>query len=1259
MADPNTLRDILQGYNSFQAQLGLTPGAAGGHGPTMMQAPPIRHPGEVSIEATTRMSQQMQAGIQAAQQIRMIPPMNAMAFMPPGGPGGGTPASNAFAAQYQQSAQQIASRYQDPFRAQQMAQQMGQPGFTMMPSPTMMTAPSMGVFRPGFDPAPPMMSARTPPMIQTPFTPQLPRPMFQTGAQLMHSQNQAGATDMFAGTMAAIPTAARGLTGMMGAGIGAMVGHRFGGGIGALGGLLAGGMAGFGPIGGGMESLANQAISPAIERRAFGLQMQNISRNFAVTGSDLDLGGRGLSTSAAISTTNMMRRSVDKGQTSGFNMRDMMGITSSAGDMGMMDMAQNSEQIVTQAKNIARGLSAFMRLANEPDVRRAMQQMAQMRSMGLTIPESTASMQNAQQFARMAGTTVANLSQSAGMPGAMTFAQQGMTAGLGYNVGMGAGAMARQAVASGAFSVGDLAMAGGTRGVQQQLTEAAASTLGVNFPILSMLTRGKNGQLSIDPDKARRIASGSVSLTEQASMAQGNIEQLGGARVISELSTQMDRLRDQVGKQLGAQGTLLFAISQGKAMQQTLGGGISFGGALRAMGMNSQQARTIEQIAKSPEFWQSQIQQTDRQIGEARQGEAAARQRDQDYTSFSGYAGRAAKSLARPFTQMAEYARGAYDSVSQWFSDRAQSEAAAARGGEYMRTDSRLLAPSKAANREVERYKRSAGFMRDLNRMGTEQGRADRYGGWAGAAGTAWNIGTSVAFPLMSVAGGMLGLGSDAPGQSLAVQAMRAKGGVIGTLAGILPSVANAAAYLGDLTGARSTDDVGEARDAASLAGSLRAGVNMSTATDKRLKGEMESTYQAYRRRFGKGKGPESFAAAKSIMADAISDAMRSNTSVWGDKATGMAEAKKVAIAALVKKGYDPGVVERMVNNHASQGLMASVMKQVEQGADPVVKANLAKIKDAAGFTGLEAAKNAKAYQEKLVQFQEDTETAAGIEDISKAAKTAYKDLALTTGADEMIALQALTLERSGNKEDKERAKKLREGLEASGKDYQALRDAAAARKPLTKDQKTAVLASGRRSAELGTHEDRVGAADFFKDRSRAAIGAGQISRGAAKAASDYGIDAFGGFAAGDATSKGGGTAQEKFVAMAKKIADDQIDNIKNTKLREAVKKARGATGGDVAAAGAEGIAALAALDPVDKKNVLGGKGVGGTKEQREQEKLDQISKLATSFTGDAQVDFARAVPAFATASSEFLKAVGEMNKNNERKSLIDKMFRG
>jgi hypothetical protein len=1232
----NTLRDILQGFNTFQQQLGLMPGVQRTQGIQPLSTPPIKHPGEISQAASIQLMQSSQALRQAT----------TVAFMPPGGLGGGTAAGGAFAQQYQQRMGQIEAGYQDPFQAQQMAQQMGQPGFMTLPSPVFMTPPSMGAFRPGFQPPPPIMAARTPPMMQTPFTPQLPAPMFQTPMQMQQAQQQMQANESFAGAMAGIPLGARALMG----GAGMALGARFGGGLGAV----AGGLLGFGPAGGLAAQGTSAMLQPAVERRAFGLQMQDISRNFVVSGPELAQGGRGLSMQAGIQTSNMMRRAVDRDQTAGFNMRDMMGITSMAGDMGMMDMAQNSEQIVSQAKNVARGLSAFMRLANEPDVRRAMQQMSQMRAMGLTIPETTASMQNAQQFARMAGTTVANLGATAGMPGAMTSQQMGMTGGLGYNVGMGAGGMARQAVASGAFTPGQLNMAGGMRGIQQQLTESAGATLGINFPMMAALTRNAQGQLSIDPERARGLASGQYSLTQQAGMAQQNMEQLGGARAITELSTRLNELRDQLGRTLGPQGTLLYTLQQGRAMQKELGGAVSLGGALRAMGLNPQQARTLEITAQSPQFWQNMQQQTLQQIREARHDEAARRQQAQEYTSFSSRINRAVFQPIGDFsTRIGEGFGGMYNAVSQWFSDQGRVERAAERGGAFVRGNPMLQPASARAQRNVTRYLRSGALDRDAGRMGVETTRAGIRG--QDTAMSVFNVGLNAGTAGLADA---FGLSLAEPSASSVAQASQVRGGFQGWLNEALPSLTVLkSAITGD-----SEERLETARDIASLGRTIQLGRRMSVETSNRVDSETETLYQELRRHGG-GKGPKTLEGMKGAIVTRIIENMRNNASSWKNKTMGTAQAKKMAVETAVSQGMPRATAQKLIDRAWDGGWGVSIMRRVIKEADPEVQSVLATQEEAVGVSGVEAAESYKAYQENIEKLEERTREAAGLEGgwftgVSDAAYKAYRNLAQDVAdPSELHLMQAHALMQSDDEDERAAGRAMARKLEGElGRaPYEKLLEKVTKRK-VTDDQATALRAAGKTTAEQKTIEGQLKQVTDTQRGFNFATVADTIAKGATAITDATGISKLAPLAGGAATTKKG---LQNIMNIGRKLTPEEMEQLRqyDPKLAEAFEKVQ--AGGKEGKAGAKQVRELVYQRGKLEKDVeTGGKGVGGAREAGLQGELAQIGDLASQLTGDPQGDFAKTVPLFAKASTRLDKASERLENLTQIISLTAKTLK-
>lgn len=741
----DTIRDLLQGFNSFQMQLGILPGAGGG-GYAGIQTPAIKHPGQIAQEMSMQMMQQAQQTMQGGQFTRQMVapnalPMTAMAAVsaPPL-----PPAVGQFGQDFGQRMQSIQQQYLSPWAAQGLSGLTGQQGFGNMPSPIMMTPPHMGIYRPPMGPPPSPFLARERPMMSHPMMPMIPPPMFQTPFEQRYQEGVTANETMFGYGMAAMGMAGRigtglgmmGIGGAMGAGLMGRIGLPQMGRLGRMGGMIGGAALGFGALGSLAESGVAGLLEPSMQARALGQQLEVASRNFVVSGPQLNELGRGLSTRAGIGTVNRMQDMISGGQIQGFNIRDMTRMTGQAGQMGMLDMAQSSEQIAQTMKNLARNLQVFMRLAQEPDVTRAMQQMATMRSMGLTLPETTIAMQNAHQFARQAGTTVQGLMQQSGLPGAMTFQQLGMTAGLGLQVGMGAAGMARQAVAGGAFTPGQLAMAGGVQGIGQSLTEAAGASLGVNFQTMAMMTRNAQGALAIDPSRVRNLMSGRYSLQQQAEMGADNVARLGGERAITEMHTRINELRDQMGRSLGPQGSAMLLIGNALRTQQALGGAnvMSLGGAMQmiAPNMSSNQIRSMELMAQSPQFWRNMERWQEQRIGELRDMEA--RRRDA-VMAEGGISGALRRAVGTPIEDVMSHVGAARRSISQFLTSRERRARAAERGEVFVDTEAdnvwRGVAGGTEAERKTRAFVTSGGFQRQLQRQQGElqrnRGQIDRY----------------------------------------------------------------------------------------------------------------------------------------------------------------------------------------------------------------------------------------------------------------------------------------------------------------------------------------------------------------------------------------------------------------------------------------------------------------------------------------------------------------------------------------------------
>jgi hypothetical protein len=1222
--------------------------------------PQIKHPGQVSQEVAQYATQQAQATVQAVAQVRQLNAPGVLGLRPAAVP----EAAGAYAAQYRERMQSIESNYLTPYQAQTNANMLGQPGFSGLPSPVFRTAPSMGIYRPTMAVPPPIPLARDQPLIQTPFTPALPAPMFQQPWQQNYQQATLSDERMFASTMAAMPTAAYVGAGALTTAIGGRIGGRFGA-IGRVGGLALGAAAGFGLAAPAAEmGMERGLVQPVMSVRAAGRQLEQMSQQFVVGGPDLNpITGQGLSPRASVRLANQLQQDVAQGRTGGFNMRDMMRIGGMAADMGMMDMAQSEQQIGQQLRNVARGLQAFMRLAQEPDVRRAMQQMATFRSMGLTVPETNMAAANATTFARMAGVSTQTLAATAGAPGAMTFQQLGMTAGLGFQVGGAAAALGQQAIAGGAFNPAQLAMAGGRSGVTQTLTEAAGAGLGVDFPILAALTRGAKGQLTIDPGRVQQIMSGKMSLSQQAQEGAENVNRLGGDSVIMELHTRMNELRDQLGRQLGPQGSVMYAMRQATNLMKEVPG-MSFGGALSHLGMSAQQARTVELMGQNPQFWEnlrSQQEVTRRQL---REEERSRRDRDQDASSLSGRLSNWWQS--RGWTdRVGEMGRGAVGAISEWWTDRGAAAAAGERGEQYVGR-SRELELNQRESAAVARFIRSPGFGRT---MGMAQRELFRGTGFQGvstgeALGGLWNTALGVGTGVASVYGGALGglaagtvadqIRSSAPEQSLYVQALRARGGFTGAFAKALPSLALAGGA-GNIVEAYRAHT--EAMGAAQAGLQLQQAENLTGGQVAAINRDLGRAYSAYAQQYGTSATATKDLDLDGAMSKALTTLFEENAHWYGDKAVTPAQMKEKVIEARVKAGEDRRVAQAFVDDKWGKGLGASILNTVEPLLSKSARASWAKTKKATGFLGQVAGANLKEVQKNAEEVIENVKKATGFYaglDASKQSWQIFREQVMTGTPEETMAMVALARGLGTDKETEE-ARQIRQNLlkELGPEKYdEMMRTARQKFKGISADDREMFEEYGAKLRGKTGEDIRKDVKGVQAQLQSTAAGVG-IAAGAAKY-QEAGITGMG-------KVFGGGGAE----AAIKDILEspEQMRELErmSPELAEAARAYKEA-GKDVAKRGEATQRFAERLFQTGgggKKTggTFGGEGVGGEGEKKlnEQQGVQESIEAAIQ-AGKPDVAFARAVPVMAKASEKLEKSAENLDKVTRAAALMFKM---
>lgn len=641
------MADSNNDFNAMQAQLGLvgtTSFSPQGIPTPPVQFPAVKSPGEMSQALVQQAQAQTVNTVQAATMTRSSVGFGASVPSP----------IAAFAQQYQSNMAAIQGMQMSPFNAQYMAQMTGASSFNtgMLPSPISMTAPGMGIYRP-LPAGPPMTVPPVPhtPLFHTPFTATPAAPQFSTpydyqfSLQQQHSDRAAAAAIKAPNVAAHL--AADAMTAYYGSRLGSVVGASLGGARGARFGEIAGGVAGlalseFGGLAETAQGMANR-INPMRRMYVGGAQLQAASTDFVVGGPDLAANGRGLSHQASVQLSRQMHDLASDSafrRTTGnaYSANDLIAMTRVSGQNGLLDTSQSAEQIKNQVRDIAKTVSGFMQVANEPDFREAIKQMGQMRSMGLNLRESMEAIRDIKSAARASGTTVRGVMESGGLSGAMMFQQMGMSAGLGLRVGSGAYGMARQAVAGGAFTPQQLALFGGVQGVAQNIMEGQASMLRMPMMAAAMSGLGAGGTFTINGNAVKDLSDGKVGVMRMASMSADNLMRAvnkGGIGALAQFESDQNAIQDQVGKLLGPEGLMMMQMQQIMNTQKDLGLGKSPGDfllAARAMGLNKDQALQMQKMANSPEFFAGMRKQVDIRMEEAR---AAARQdKERSRTGF-------------------------------------------------------------------------------------------------------------------------------------------------------------------------------------------------------------------------------------------------------------------------------------------------------------------------------------------------------------------------------------------------------------------------------------------------------------------------------------------------------------------------------------------------------------------------------------------------------------------------------------------------
>ena len=567
------------------------------------------------------------------------------------------------------------------------------------PSPAQLTPAQFGVFRqPSVGP---MINQGLPMGFGGAFSPGLPMTMFpriappspfmrpmeaalERGQAFGQMRNLVGSEAIQLGAQGLLG-AASGMIGTgMGAAAGAAVGGAFFGGAGAftgadigsaLGGMFLAPAVAQNPF---LQRATAAAFRPGIQRAVDTSRIMGATRNFAVSGPDLDITGRGFSMEASRA---MMQDFTEMAKASGgqFTRQDLVELLQASGEQGLLDFVQNKDQVVDSVKKVSSLVGTMAQITGDPDFKNNIRMMGQLQRFGVEMGQQEHVMRQMSMYARGAGMDVQTLMEQGGAAVAAGQAA-GIVPGLALQQG-GFGAMlGRQAVAGGAMDPMQLAILGGQQGVNQRVAEMQMGFLGgqgMQSLLPYLVEQGKGGELEINQARLARLRSGEVSYEEMISQGAAGMD----PKMLQQILSQNQELVNKISEQLGPQGTFVTMVKQVEQMQRRLGGAdkITVASAAQALGMTQQQARQFELMYQDPDTINNMIaqQQVERRnlMFEQRQEEDRRRESMGGWGSRlrSRYGIGAGPDISRPWTRLQE-------GVGDWMTDRAEAERLAGLG---------------------------------------------------------------------------------------------------------------------------------------------------------------------------------------------------------------------------------------------------------------------------------------------------------------------------------------------------------------------------------------------------------------------------------------------------------------------------------------------------------------------------------------------------------------------------------------------------
>ncbi len=424
-----------------------------------------------------------------------------------------------------------------------------------------------------------------------------------------------------------------------GAGLaGAALGARFG-----LPGAILGGAAGFAAsefsgFGAGVQNaFMNQVVAPFANTRAYASGIEHMSQHFIAGGPDVHARGFGFShhasEAAANSLEGLANSSSFRRQTfERFNQSDVFKITQESAHNGLLDGSQSVAGMTSRVKDIAKSLSAFMELANEPDIQRAIQTMGQMRSSGLNLMETTAAVHSGRNFARMAATSFQDMAATGAAYGSQTYQSMGLTQGLGGMVGTANYGIARNAQLQNILSPQLMNLTGGAAGLANMNNLLSGSIL--QQPMFAPGLMNARG--GVDASSIRALLNGQLdpmSLTGRGANTLSAMASNMGVGGLGMAIGLQPLLQDSIGRMIQSQGpfaqrNMEDGYIQSLMRRMNLSGSSGYISAAMMNGSDRNQAVTRALELADPNYWRGQRAQIETRRQEERAMERRAEEAD-------------------------------------------------------------------------------------------------------------------------------------------------------------------------------------------------------------------------------------------------------------------------------------------------------------------------------------------------------------------------------------------------------------------------------------------------------------------------------------------------------------------------------------------------------------------------------------------------------------------------------------------------------